>query len=553
MFRMKYTKVVILLLVFFLHTGYSWWNSPPNDTPLLPATPYNYVNPPLPPHFGTIISIRDNTPEDNPITDEGATLGRVLFYDVHLSANNTTSCGSCHIQSNAFTSPTSFNTGFDGQLTSRNSPQLSNSRYYLSGHFFLDERANTLEEQVLEPIQNPIEMGENLATLPDKLATLDYYPSLFTDAFGDANITTERISKALAQFIRSMVSYQSRFDQGFPNFDNFTPDELAGRTLFDRDCDNCHKTTIQIADDPFNVGLTDGTGTNEDLGIGAITGNPADNGKFKTPSLRNTEASGPFMHDGSLATLADVIEHYNSGIQNHPNLPNDLKQNGQPQNLELGDTEKLQLEAFLKTLTDNAFLTDIKFSDPFTTPLAQDFIDLQARKNNDFGVSLEWTTAGTNPIKYFEIQHSTTNANFSTISTVESQSTTQLCQQYQYLDKMPVFGNNFYRIKQVKIDGSFSFSMVKNVWINSDENAWLQVYPTLVKDKLWMKSHLTIKEPIIISVVNSKGQVMAQFEEEQIEKEQIFEISTQNWAKGIYFISVEQNRRVWQFKVVKTK
>ena len=248
--------------------------------PSLPATPYNYANPALPNFFNSsVIANTDNTPVDNPTTDLGATLGRVLFYDVNLSLNNTTSCGTCHIQGQAFGETTTVSTGFNGGMTTRNSPQLSNARYYTSGHFFLDERAATLEDQVLEPIENVIEMGENLTTLPTKLAALGYYDDLFIDAFGDATITTDRMSKAMAQFVRSMVSYQSKYDAGAPNggpvtgnFANFTSDENAGKLLFEQHCDNCHKTGLQTADDVHNIGLTDGTGANEDLGIGGVTG-----------------------------------------------------------------------------------------------------------------------------------------------------------------------------------------------------------------------------------------------------------------------------------------
>ena len=349
-------------------------NAQSSSVPSLPATSFNYENPDLPRHFlRRPIANRDNTPANNPVTDEGATLGRVLFYDVKLSANDTTSCASCHLQSKAFADTDSVSTGFDGGHTRRNSMGLSNARYYPNGDFFWDERADTLEQQVLMPIEDPIEMGMDLQLLEAKLANTSYYPDLFEEAFGDDQITSQRISFALAQFIRSMVSYESKYDAGVANnFRNFTREERRGMNLFEgrARCDRCHITDIQIATQARNNGLDRVT---IDGGVGEITGNRRDDGEFKVPSLRNIELTGPYMHDGRFETLEEVVDFYNNGVQNHPNLDNQLeggrgrgrRNQNQVRQLNLNREDRAALVAFMETLTDNSFISDPKFSDPF--------------------------------------------------------------------------------------------------------------------------------------------------------------------------------------------
>lgn len=355
-------------------------NAQTSSVPTLPTTTYNYEDPDLPRHFlRRQIANRDNTPRNNPITDEGATLGRVLFYDVKLSANDTTSCASCHLQSKAFADTGRVSTGFDGGHTNRNSMGLSNARYYPNGNFFWDERAGTLEQQVLMPIEDFIEMGMNLQVLEAKLANTSYYPDLFEDAFGDDDISSERISLALAQFIRSMVSYESKYDEGVANnFRNFTRQERQGMNLFEgrARCDRCHVTDIQIATQARNNGLDRVT---VDPGVAGVTGNNRDAAEFKVPSLRNIELTGPYMHDGRFATLEQVVDFYNSDVQNHPNLDNQLTGGGRngrnggrgrrgnngARNLNLNRGEQAALVAFMETLTDDSFVTDPMFSDPF--------------------------------------------------------------------------------------------------------------------------------------------------------------------------------------------
>lgn len=347
----------------------------------LPTQLFNYANQPLPNYLTNgPVDAADNTPLDNPITDAGATLGRVLFYDKMLSANNTIACASCHKQANGFSDDKAFSLGFEGGSTDRNSMGLTNARFYQPGHFFWDERANTLEDQVLMPIQSTVEMGLTLQELVNRVQAQDYYQVLFRMAFGDSTVTSERISDALAQFVRSIVSYQSKYDEGLQqtgnappggpggnqNLPNFTALENQGLQLFFSgragNCAACHGTTAFVAPAARNNGLDL---VNTDKGVGGVNGNPNDEGKFKVPSLKNIGLTAPYMHDGRFATLEEVIEHYNSGVQANPNLDNRLMRNGQPQRLNLTDQEKEALVAFLNTLTDYSVITDEKFSDPF--------------------------------------------------------------------------------------------------------------------------------------------------------------------------------------------
>src|SRR5262245_13706937 len=187
----------------------------------LPETPYRYADIDLPAHFKTPAARRfDNTPRDNPVTDAGATLGRVLFHDTRLSANNTVACASYHLQSRAFVNRERFSKGFEGKRTDRRAMPLANLRFYPSGRFFWDERAATLEQQVLMPIQSKVEMGHERPRLAATLGKDADYARLFRSAFGDSKVTQERVARALAQFVRSLVSYQSKYDAGLARVDS---------------------------------------------------------------------------------------------------------------------------------------------------------------------------------------------------------------------------------------------------------------------------------------------------------------------------------------------
>ncbi|MGK0273015.1 MAG: cytochrome c peroxidase [Cocleimonas sp.] len=343
----------------------------------LPEFLHNYSDPNLPAHFNTAqVQGFDNTPLDNIITDDIATLGRVLFYEKQLSANATVACASCHLQANGFSDPNRFSIGFQGVTTSRNSMGLANSKYYERGHFFWDERADTLEDQVLEPIQNGIEMGLTLEQAESNIIGQNYYPYLFEQAFGDNTVTSERMSLALSQFVRSLISYESKYDAGVAsNFINFSATENRGRGLFNSNRTNCaachvnndgngNNQAILQPDRTFNNGL-DAALVNDDNGVGDVVNNQNQNGRFKIGSLRNIELTAPYMHDGRFNTLLDVVEHYNSGVQDHPNLDNRLQRNGNPVQMNLSDQDKEDLVAFMLTFTDNEFTNDEKFSNPF--------------------------------------------------------------------------------------------------------------------------------------------------------------------------------------------
>lgn len=342
---------------------------------LLPEISFNYANVVLPPYYlAPPVANTDNTPATNPITDAGATLGRVLFFDKRLSTNQTIACASCHQPQHGFSDPRPVSTGFNGATGTRNAMSLNNARYYQRGHFFWDERANTLEDQVLQPIQNPIEMGMTLPALVSRLNAEPFYTNLFASAFGSPQVTTNGISLALAQFVRSIVSTNSKYDQGIPiGFSNFTPQENLGRQIFfgqvgNATCFVCHATDSFSAANIFNNGLEF---PYVDTGVGGITGRPQDMGLFKVPSLRNIALTAPYMHDGRFTNLEQVVEFYNSGIVDNPNLSPPLRTGRPPQppggplRLNLTDAQKAALVAFLKTLTDTNLTSDPRFSDPF--------------------------------------------------------------------------------------------------------------------------------------------------------------------------------------------
>lgn len=342
----------------------------------LPENPANYANPQLPIYYRNgPVAAADNTPSFNPVTNAGATLGRVLFYDKQLSANNTISCASCHQSTNGFSDQAVLSSGFENGLTGRHSMSLTNSRYYASGRFFWDERALSLENQVLLPIQDHVEMGMDLDSLVSKLNSLDYYAPLFAAAFTNGQLNSENISLALAQFIRSMVSFSSKYDIGRAQvanandpFPNFTASENQGKALFlnpNIGCAACHGTDAFIAPGARNNGLD--LDNSKDLGVGGVTNINSAEGFFKVGSLRNVAFTAPYMHDGRFSTLREVIEHYNNGVQNNPNLSAPLRlPNGGVRRLNLSTNEIDALVAFLETLSDTEMLNDEKFADPFT-------------------------------------------------------------------------------------------------------------------------------------------------------------------------------------------
>jgi cytochrome c peroxidase len=334
--------------------------APDLGVPSLPTTPFAYGGP-LPPHFASAAST-DNTPADNPVTDAGAALGRVLFYDARLSANDGLSCAGCHLQSLGFSDFPVRSVGFAGGFTRRHSPGLANGRFYRPGKFFWDQRAETLEDQTLQPIQDATEMGLTLEDLTAKLQATPYYPALFAAAFGSREVTSDRVARALAQFMRSLVSTSSRYDQAFaggttPDFAAvFNVHEVEGEQLFrSTGCADCHMTVAQVSDTVHNIGLDALT---SDTGAGR--------GAFKAPSLRNVALRPRFMHDGRFTTLEQVVEFFNAGVQPNPDLDPRLKApDGTPRRLRLTPGQKAALVVFLQTLTDTAFVTAPRFANPF--------------------------------------------------------------------------------------------------------------------------------------------------------------------------------------------
>jgi cytochrome c peroxidase len=364
--------------------------SPQRRLPDLPDQAYSYNTPPSASFF--------NPFGDSSIDNDIATLGRVLFYDTQLSQNNSVSCGSCHQQINGFADPRNFSFGFENVLTERNTQTIVNTGTQTG--FFWDLREKTLDHMVLQPIANHVEMGlTDTLELELRVSSLDYYNSLFEKAFGSTTISTQRIGIALAQFIKSIISVSSRYDEGRiltqdnrVDFPNFNEQENLGRHLFFSKfpCSQCHGgvNLDGSLSAPKNIGLDKDYLDNGMVGF--LESGMARDGFFKTPSLRNIALTSPYMHDGRFKTLEDVIEFYNSGIRPHPQLSEELRIREQgglspehlgpvinfdfipepvtgaiPQRMFMTGQEKAALVAFLKTLTDYTVITDPKFSDPF--------------------------------------------------------------------------------------------------------------------------------------------------------------------------------------------
>ncbi|WP_229796578.1 cytochrome-c peroxidase [Thermomonas carbonis] len=336
----------------------------------------NYAAPTLPAYFDETVAALDNNPASNPVDDRVATLGRVLFHDLRLSTNNRASCASCHQQRFGFTDPMRFSNGIStAGTTDFHAMRLGNLRYWQPGTMFWDRRAADVEAQASQPLHALVEMGwggpaGGIDALTRKMAATAYYPDLFAWAFGNATISEPRIQQALAQFVRAMVSRDSRWDAGYArvfsptaanraldvDLPDFTPEENRGRHLFMADVDQggagcaaCHRPpTFALAADARSNGL--------DAGETRL---------FKAPSLRSVGLTGPYMHDGRFATLAEVVDFYASGARDGPALDPRLRHGSEPRRLDLDAADRAALVAFLKTLDDPALTTDPRFGDPF--------------------------------------------------------------------------------------------------------------------------------------------------------------------------------------------
>ena len=337
-----------------------------------------YAGVALPPYFDAVVLGREDRTIGAPISDAGATLGRVLFYERQLSRNGTVSCATCHAQTVAFGDTARFSRGFEGTPTSAHSMRLVNMRFNENGRAFWDRRAATLEAQSTQPIQDPGEMGFDAAHggIVAALAQLrerPYYAPLFRMAFGDSVITEDRVQRALAQYVRSIVSTTSRWDlaaapvftlanpQGSLNgpFPALTPEENQGKQLFQGSgCASCHvPPSFSLSAISRSNGL--------DAGETRI---------FRSPSLKQIGRSGRFMHDGRFATLEQVVEFYDSGIQAGPALDIRLMAppltpggppSGIPRRFGFTADQRAAIVAFLRTLTDETLAVDARFSDPF--------------------------------------------------------------------------------------------------------------------------------------------------------------------------------------------
>ncbi|GAC1372236.1 MAG: cytochrome c peroxidase [Hymenobacter sp.] len=336
--------------------------------PVVPPTAYllevptNF--PPLPP-----------APADNPTTVEGVALGRRLFYETALSVDHTVACASCHRPELAFTDGRAHALGVNQGVSPRSAMALSNLAW--EPKLTWDGAFASLEAQARKPLENAVEMHQPLAAGVARLQQLPAYPSLFRAAFGSRTITEENTLKALAQFERTLISGNSRYDQfRRGNRTALSAYEQQGLVLFTThpngtlrggNCGDCHAGDLQTNHTFSNNGL-DAAPT--DGGLGLVTGRPTDHGKFRVPTLRNIALTAPYMHDGRFATLAAVVDHYNEHVAlNSPNIDplllnttNDPRQ--QSFTLDLTPTEKAQIVAFLRTLTDSTFIRDPRFAKP---------------------------------------------------------------------------------------------------------------------------------------------------------------------------------------------
>lgn len=326
-------------------------------------TPYPLA---YPAYYGNRFAI----PADNPLTVEGVALGRRLFYERHLSANNTIACANCHQQARAFTDGRRFSLGFDGTPTKRNAMSLANVLWI--NHFFWDGRASGLETQAVTPLTDAHEMGQPLDSSAARLRAVGSYAAAFEAAFGSPDITPERIVRAISQFERTLISANAAYDRYLRGEYRFTADEQKGYELFFNGrglCGNCHGGPRTINETYHNNGLDSifldpGHGIT-DSGRQAVTGMAYDRGRFRVVSLRNVALTGPYMHDGRFATLPEVIDQYSDHLRGGPTLSPTLRDAaGRPLELHFSAGEKKALLAFLNTLTDSTFITDPRFSDP---------------------------------------------------------------------------------------------------------------------------------------------------------------------------------------------
>jgi len=356
-----FAGVFCLAVAAVMLTAFKESDSLPEPTPYLLEIPVK---------FGRAFKI----PQDNPLTVEGIELGRMLFYDIQLSRDNTISCSTCHQQKLAFTDGKRFSNGIKGRVTPRSAMSLSNLLWKF--RFFWDGRAGSLEEQALFPIQDSLEMHLPLEDAVKKLQATENYPKLFNTVFGSDQITSDNIAKALAQFERILISSDSKYDKYLRGELELTAEEMLGMNLFmthpipednlrGGNCGDCHGSFKIALHGTHNNGLDIEP---RDRGRELVTGKELDRGRFRAPSLRNIALTSPYMHDGRFTTLEEVLDHYNENIQPSATLdPLIIEASNEVRgtSLMLTAAEKKAIIAFLYTLTDTSFINDPRFSDPF--------------------------------------------------------------------------------------------------------------------------------------------------------------------------------------------
>jgi cytochrome c peroxidase len=308
----------------------------------------------------------------NPVTVEGVKLGRYLFYDPILSADSSISCASCHKQKFAFSdSPNQFSKGKNGTLMKRNTQALFNLAWYPS--FFWDGKATSIEDQIFHPIKATDEMNMQVTTVVERLNRSKFYKKMFTHVFESNTIDSVQVANAIAQFLRTLISHQSKYDRVIGGNGSFTKEEYAGFVLMNDqtkgDCLHCHTTDANALGTTLkfsNNGLDSVISPIDykDKGRGAITGNAQDNGKFIIPSLRNISLTAPYMYDGRFKTLDEVLEFYSSGVNQSVNIDSKMEF-AHDGGAHLTAEEKKNITLFLQTMTDSIFVSNPEYSNPF--------------------------------------------------------------------------------------------------------------------------------------------------------------------------------------------
>ncbi|MDQ3142864.1 MAG: c-type cytochrome [Bacteroidota bacterium] len=357
---MKIQFIVYLVLVSFLTVTCN----KEAEKPIFDQTPY-------------ILKLNGDLPDpiipaDNILTKEKVALGRMLFYEKKLSKDLTQACGDCHIQMDAFTDIRPFSIGIEKKEGKRNAMPIFNLAYHTNG-FFWDGRAPLLRDQALKPIQDPLEMNETLPNMVSKLQKDIRYTNQFIRAFGNDTVNSLKVSLALEQFMMSIVSHDSKYDKYLKGEVNFTTEELRGKELFfaetdplnnlkGAECFHCHGGFNFTNNEYMNNGLDEEVNF-RDFGRFNVSKKESDRATFKVPSLRNISMTAPYMHDSRFNTLEEVINHYNSEVKKSSTTSEILQHNFS--GLHLTDQDKIDLIAFLKTLTDLTYLNNSEYKSPF--------------------------------------------------------------------------------------------------------------------------------------------------------------------------------------------